>query len=155
MKGLAVTASVVAVVAVAIAYQLFVGSYERVCWSRDALVRQTAQEWGNPLAGVWAGTFYYMHDCGPNGCETREQVQLTVRPDSTARLVVAVDTLDMIYVPFTDVVFARPSLWIASADEVLVRPDKLVMAWDTSYTVPYEVRGDSLVADLGAHLTSF
>ena len=155
MKGLAVTASVVAVVAVAIAYQLFVGSYERVSWDGSALVRQTAQEWGYPLAGVWSGTFYYRQDCGPNGCETREQVQLTVRRDSTARLVVAVDTLDMIYVPFSDIVFARPSLYAASAEEVSVQPDSLVMAWDTSYSVPYEVRGDSLFANLGSHLTSF
>ena len=153
MKGLAVAASVVAVVAV-VAYRLFVGSYERVSWERGALVRQTAQEWGYPLAGVWEGTFYYRQDCGPNGCETREQVRLTVRRDSTARLVVAVDTLDMIYVPFTDLVFARPSLWIASADEVSVGADSLVMAWDASYSVPYEVRGDSLFADLGSHLAS-
>ena len=146
MKAFATVASVVAVVAIAAAVYLFRQSYERARWFEPTtLIRQTGVR--PDLEGIWTGIFYYPQDCGLNGCETRERVQLNIRTDSTARLVFAIDTLEIIYVPFTDLVYARPGLWRVKADEAIIQSDRLVMAWDTSISVPFEVRGDSLLFD--------
>ncbi len=106
------------------------------------------------LEGIWTGTFYYPHDCP--GCETRERIQLDIRPDSTARLAFAIYSLDLIYVPFTDLTYARPSLYLVNADEARIQPGRLVMTWDTSVTVPFKLRGDSLLFDgLDSGVSSF
>lgn len=154
MKALAIFASLTAIVAVTIASHLFRLTYERVSWhGPTTLVRET---WSRPdLEGLWTGTFYNRHDC-LNSCETRERVQLNIQADSTARLVIAIDTLDMIFVPFTDVVYAKPKLWRVSANDARLQPDRLVMDWDTSIGIPFEHRGDSLFFDsIGSWVSSY
>ena len=144
MKIFAIISTLIAIISLAGVVYLFQQSYDRVHFFEPIdLVREAHSV--SPIGGLWTGTFYYPQDCGPRGCETRERVELTIRNDSTARLVIAIDTLSIVYIPMTNLIYARSHPYRVSVDHAILEPDSLRMLWDSSYAVSYKKRGDTLM----------
>jgi len=143
LKVVAIAFAVLFTLTAVLAAHLFRENYVRFEWHAPTTLHRTSS--GDGLVGSWNGAFYYMHDC--HECATRERVQLDILPDSTALLVISVDTLDLVWIPAMGGQYARALPWRVSAQDAVVEGSRLVSSTDPRSAVSFELRGDSLYFD--------